>query len=62
MKWSIALKKGIWTFVLVVIGYLIANPSILQGIIPASIWNMTIGGALLAGLKILENWLKHRGN
>jgi hypothetical protein len=48
---------GLLTFA---VAYISANPQILTRFLPSDISQLTIGGAVAAGLVALSNWLKNR--
>jgi len=60
MNIGIMLKKGVWAGLVFVIGYIAANPDLVMGVIPDNIENLTIGAAIMALIKMLHNWLKHK--
>lgn len=60
MNWLTMLKKGALGLVTFGAAYVAANPQVLTHLIPANVSQMTIGGAVAAGLVMAANWLKNK--
>ena len=62
MNWSKMLLKAALGLATFVTAYLASNPGVITKFIPENIAQMTIGGAVAAGLVALANWLKHKND
>ena len=62
MNWGKTILKAVLAALTFAVSYLAANPEVLTNLIPENLVNLTIGGAVAAGLVALSNWLKHRND
>ena len=60
MNWMTMIKKGALGLVTFGAAYVAANPTVLTHFIPSDISQLTVGGAVAAGLVMLANWLKNK--
>jgi len=54
--------KGFLGFLTFLVGYAVANPDMITGLIPEKFATMTIGGAISAIVVAIANWLKHKND